>query len=102
MKKQHVYGARKSSTSNNSGTMTRAVVEAQRWELRSWVIASVPDLAELMESARPPTIRELIQLAQQRAVEHVGKCPHCGGSLSINSAISGQPCTLARARADTP
>ena len=97
-----LFGKASTATRNNSGTVTSAIVEARRWELRSWVIASVPNLAELMESSRPPTIRELIQLAQQRAAEHVEKCPHCGGSLSINSAKSGQPCTLARAREDTP
>jgi hypothetical protein len=75
-----LFGSRcKSSTAtrNNSGTVTSAIAEARRWELRSWVIASIPELAELMQSARPPTIPELIALAQRRQ----SACPHCGKPL---------------------
>jgi hypothetical protein len=67
---------------NPDGTsFTKKLAAERRVQLAAFVLAALPaeDLMAVMTSARPPSIDELIQLAQQHVAEI--PCPHCGNPL---------------------
>jgi hypothetical protein len=66
-----------------SGCFTQKVAARRRLEMQALVLQMIPgeELMRLLLSERPPSIPELISIAQRRAAEHAGKCQHCGKPL---------------------
>jgi hypothetical protein len=64
----------------------------RRLTLRAWVMLVLPqaEIVEILQSAMPPTIGELVARARKRAAEHVGSCALCGQSLLIEPPRSGE------------
>jgi len=61
---------------------TKKLAEKHRLELAALVFQVIPgaELLALMQLARPPSVAELITLAQQHAAEI--RCQHCGKPLT--------------------
>ncbi len=64
----------------------------RRLTLRAWVMLTLPqaEIVEILQSAMPPTVGELVALARKRAAEHAGSCALCGQSLPIEAARCDQ------------
>jgi hypothetical protein len=58
--------------------LTKKVAQQRRTHLAAFVLSVIPPemLRDCMTAPRPPSIDELIELAQQFAAEI--RCPHCG------------------------
>jgi hypothetical protein len=64
---------------SRSGFFTKKAAEGRRWDLALFVLKVFPaeELVAYMMAPRPPSIAELIKLAEQRAAELPWTCPHC-------------------------
>ena len=71
---------------------TRAEAERRRVELRALLILSLPEreLTAYLTSPKPPSVSDLVRLAQRRAAERVGSCALCGQSLPIKPSRLGE------------
>jgi hypothetical protein len=79
MTQMHVHKLFHSRRGNPDGSsFTKKVAAQRRIHLAAFVLAALPaeDLLACMSAPRPPSIEELIKLAQQHAAEI--PCPHCG------------------------
>jgi hypothetical protein len=65
---------------NPDGTsFTKKLAAERRVQLAAFVMSALPaeTLLDCMSAPRPPSIAELVQLAQQHAAENPLTCPHC-------------------------
>lgn len=78
MQMHTMFHARRRNPDGSS--FTKKVAQQRRTHLAAFVMAAIPaeDLLACMSAPRPPSIDELIELAQQHAAEI--RCPHCGKS----------------------
>jgi hypothetical protein len=77
MKPHEMFHARRRNPDGSS--FTKKAAQQRRMHLAAFVLAALPpeDLLACMSAPRPPSIDELIQLAQQHAAETPWTCPHC-------------------------
>jgi hypothetical protein len=75
-----LYHSRRRIPDGSSFTKKK-VAQQRRMEMAAFVLSALPaaTLLDCMSAPRPPSIYELIQLAQQHAAEI--PCPHCGKPL---------------------
>jgi hypothetical protein len=89
MKHEHkLFGPRRRAPNDGgalspSGMFTKKAAEQRRWDMAIFVLKAIPaeEFLSFMQSPRPPSIQELIKIAQQRATENPWTCPHCDGPL---------------------
>jgi hypothetical protein len=80
MTQMHMHKLFHSRRRNADGSsFTKKIAQQRRMHLAAFVLAALPpeDLLACMSAPRPPSIDELIELAQQRAAENPWTCPHC-------------------------
>lgn len=77
-----MFHSRRRNPDGSSFTKKRAA--ENRLHLAAFVMAALPPeiLLGCMSAPRPPSVAELVQLAQQHAAENPLTCPHCKKSFT--------------------
>jgi hypothetical protein len=84
MTQMHMHKMFHSRRKNRDGTsFTKKLAAQRRLDLAAFVMMVIPgdELMQAMTAPRPPSISELVTLAQQYAAK--SPCPHCGGVLPL-------------------
>jgi hypothetical protein len=78
MRPHEMFHARRRNP--DGSPFTKRLAAQRRIHLATFVLQAIPgdELMACMSAPRPPSIEELIKLAEQRAAKH--PCSHCGKS----------------------
>jgi hypothetical protein len=72
--------------------LTPELAADRRLTLKCWVMLTLPsaEVVEILRSATPPTIGELVARARKRATEYAGRCQHCGEPVLCEPSRYGE------------